>query len=83
MLVATLIYYYVEFFYYSHYSEKFYGYGALKQIADLIPIFLVSFSVALFMWSITLFQLDSFYIIVIQIGYWFVAISVSYKPNRP
>lgn len=67
MLIAAVVYYYIEFFCNSYYSERFFNYGTLKQIKDLLPIYLISLFVAICAWSITLFSLSSFITLIIQI----------------
>ncbi|MDL2314906.1 lipopolysaccharide biosynthesis protein [Bacteroidales bacterium OttesenSCG-928-C19] len=54
MLWAHVIYFYIEFFFNSFYSERFFNYGTWKQIKDLFPIFILSLVLAFGIWSITL-----------------------------
>ncbi len=66
MLLAAVIYYYIEFLFNSFFSERFFNYGSWKQVKDLLPVFLISFFVAIITWSLTLLSLSLIWTIVSQ-----------------
>lgn len=66
MLWAAVVYYYIEFIANSWYSERLMGYGTLKQIRDLFPIFMLSIIVALCMWSVVLLSMSSLATLILQ-----------------
>lgn len=76
MLWAAVTYYYIEFILNSWYSEKLMSYGTLKQIKDLLPIYITSISVSAIMWTITLTDLPMIVILTLQciigIGLYFI-----------
>jgi len=79
MLWAAVIYYYIEYFLNSFYSKRYFGYGTLKQIIDLFPIYLISFLVAISIWSITLLNLSNISTLIIQVFLCVLLFPLSYK----
>ena len=66
LLISITIYYYIEFYFNSYYSERFFGYSTWQQIKDVIPILLISFSVSSILWSVTLLSLPNLLILILQ-----------------
>lgn len=66
MLMAAVLYYYVEFIANSFYSEKYFNYGTFKQVKDLLPIYIISFSVSILVWSVSLLNINLYLMISIQ-----------------
>lgn len=67
MLWAAVIYYYIEFFINGWYSYKLIGYGTKAQVKDLCGIYLISFTVALIAYSLTMLPLDAWLILSLQL----------------
>lgn len=72
MLWAAVVYYYIEFFINSYYSHQLVGYGTRSQIRDLLPSFIICFIVALFVWSISLFNIEYWIMLLCQVVLYFV-----------
>jgi teichuronic acid exporter len=66
MLMAAVIYYYIEFIANSFYSERYFDYGTIKQIKDLLPIYLISFIVSFIVWLISFFSINLYLMISCQ-----------------
>jgi teichuronic acid exporter len=79
MLWAAVIYYYIEFICNSYFSEYFFSYGTLKQIKDILPIYLISIIVALCIWCITLFSMPLILTLTIQILLIFILFPIFYE----
>ncbi len=68
MLWAAVVYYYVEFVFNTWYSEKYFNYGLLKQVKDVIPFLLISLFAAVVMWFISLIPVSNIIILLLQIS---------------
>lgn len=79
MLLAAVVYYYVEFLFNSYYSERFFGYGTFKQIKDLFPIFFISAISSLLVWFVTFFDLNLYLTLGLQIVLFVFLIIFSYS----
>lgn len=67
MLWAAVVYYLIEYFINTFYNERYFNYGIIKQLKDLLPIFAITLFVSFCMWSITLFNLSNIVTLFIQI----------------
>ncbi len=79
MLVAAVVYYYIEFVLNSYFSERFFGYGTMKQIKDILPIFYITSFVSILLWTITLIDIPQIYILIIQIVFAILLYYISFK----
>lgn len=66
MLVGGVLSSFIAFFLNSKYSGKLINYSTKSQIKDVFPAFLIAFSTALLMWSITIVNLGTVITLVIQ-----------------
>ena len=72
MLLAMIINSYFSYFLNCYYTEKLIQYGFIKQIKDLIPNFLMSFSVGIIVYLVTFIKIGNpIYVLGLQI---FIAI---------
>ncbi len=67
MLVADVVREYLSYFLYAHYTSKLINYGLGEQIKDVLPAFIVAFTVAFCMYPISCFRASEFIILIIQI----------------
>ena len=67
MLWSAVLYYYIEFICNSYFSERFFNYGTLKQIKDLLPVFIISIFVAFCVWCITLLSFSAIVTLLFQL----------------
>ncbi|HBN04510.1 MAG TPA: flippase, partial [Bacteroidales bacterium] len=67
MLWTTVIYYYLEFLLNTYYIERYFHYGVYKQVKDLIPILVISFSVSIIVWGINLFEISNVLSLTLQV----------------
>lgn len=76
MLCAAVIYYYIEFIFNSWFSERFFDYGLVKQIKDVMPILLISVLISSVMWLISFIPIANILIVILQflIGLFFYII---------
>lgn len=66
MLLGSVLNSGISYFINSYYSAYLVNYSTNKQIKDIFPSFIVSLSVALIMWSITLINLSNYTTLIIQ-----------------
>lgn len=66
MLWAAVVYYYIEFIFNTWYSEKYFNYGIIKQIKDILPFLLIGLMAAVSMWTVSLLPLSNFIILFFQ-----------------
>ena len=66
LLISLTVYYYVEFFFNTYYSERLFGYGTWKQIKDVLLILIISLFVSAIIWSVTLISFPSFFKLILQ-----------------
>ena len=79
MIISAAVYYYLEFIFNSYFSERFFGYGTIKQVKDLLPIYLISILVGTFMFCITLIQLPIILTLIIQCLIFLITIPLCYE----
>lgn len=79
MLWAAVVYYYIEFFLNSYYSEKLFNYGAKKQLKDVLPILVISFLISFAMWLISFISLPIIFILLIQISFGLILYIITFE----
>ena len=67
MIWAAVVYYYVEFFINGWYSHALAGYGTWQQVKDLCPIYVVSLSISVAVWFLTLTSLSFLPMMLMQV----------------
>lgn len=67
MLLGGVIITFIAYFLNSYYSATLMQYSTMEQIKDILPLFCISFCVAVVMWSISLLSLSDFIILPVQI----------------
>ena len=67
MIWAAVVYYYVEFFINGWYSHALTGYGTRQQVKDLCPLYLVSISISVAVWLLTLTNLPFLPMMLLQV----------------
>jgi O-antigen/teichoic acid export membrane protein len=63
----------------SYYSGKLLNYSTIMQITDILPAFLISFVVAIIMWSITLVNCSYWILLLLQLIAGFIMTVVIYE----
>lgn len=67
MIWAAVVYYYVEFFINGWYSHALTGYGTRQQVKDLCPLYLVSISISVAVWLLTLTSMPFLPMMLLQV----------------
>lgn len=67
MLLGSVFNSFVAYFLNSYYSGRLINYPTKTQIKDIMPVFIVSLSVAIIMWSMSLLNISNYIILFLQI----------------
>lgn len=79
MLWAAVIYYYIEFFFNSWYTERYTNFGTWKQIKYLLPLLFFSLCVTLCVACLTMTSLPYWAMMCLQIGGAIVLYVIGYE----
>ena len=66
MLLGSVINSFIAYYLNARYSQGMINYSVLEQVKDILPTFIVSLCVAAVMWSITLLEVNSYLLLLIQ-----------------
>lgn len=79
MLVAAVIYYYIEFFINGWFSKKLIGYSTINQVVDLMPIYLISIIISLIVWTYTFLELSNIIVLLLQVFTAYILYNIAFN----
>lgn len=76
MLLAAVVYYYIEFFINGYYSHQLIGYGVWQQFKDLFPFYVISLLIAVGVGCLSFVAMPYWLILLLQI-FVFIILSIA------